>query len=313
MQLTLIDLNLFIVFDAIFTEGNLTRAGQKLNLSQPAISHALAKLREIMKDQLFTRQGMNMRPTPMTLSVIEQIQQALRSLEVSLHHADFDPSRNVRHYHIGMRGLLESTILSRICQLLEQSAPNLSISSVRLDRKDIEADLESGMVDLVVDIPIAMGENIRQTELTAEALVVAARRDHPLIANKLDLETYLAQKHVLVSSRRRGLGLEDSELSRHGRRRSIRVRCQDYFAASEIVSQSNLLLTMPEHCARAMKTVFSNRLYPFPLKKARISFHLYWHITAENDASNAWLRKQIERIFQKLRRAPDDLLNARAS
>ena len=110
---------------------------------------------------------------------------------------------------------------------------------------------------------------------------------------KLDLDTYLAQEHIAVSSRRRGLSAEDFELGRHNLRRRIRLRCQSYFAACRVVSETNLILTMPTRYARILNAQSDNRLLPFPIKVPAYDSYLYWHANAEADPANAWLRQQL--------------------
>lgn len=298
MHISRIDLNLFVVFDTIYTEGTLTRAAHKLSLSQPAISHALARLRELLNDPLFTRQGMGMVPTPLARNLIGPVRQALQTLEISLHEqASFDPLSTQRTFILGLRDVLEATALPPLLAHLQQNAPHIDIASVRVDRNEIEAELAAGTLDLVVDIPMPMGHDIRQKRLSRDRLVVVVNADHPLIRDELDLDTYLEQPHVLVSSRRKGPGLEDFELNRQGLRRRIALRCQHYFAASRVVSQTDYLLTMPEQYARVANQQFNNRLFEFPLNVPRLDVHLYWHANVESDPANRWLREQLSTLF----------------
>ena len=112
-----------------------------------------------------------------------------------------------------------------------------------------------------------------------------------------DLETYLSQEHILVSSRRRGFSVEDYELSRHGLKRRIRLRCQHYFAACRVVSETDLILTMAERYARIVNRLFRNRMLPFPLKAPDYDAYLYWHANAEADPANHWLRNRLMEAF----------------
>jgi DNA-binding transcriptional LysR family regulator len=127
--------------------------------------------------------------------------------------------------------------------------------------------------------------------------VVVARQRHPAIGRELDLETYLSQDHILVSSRRFGPSLVDAELNRKGKNRRIVLRCQNYFAACRVASETDMLLTMPEHYAEMLNGLFDNRLHPFPLKSLQtLDIHMYWHESADNDPPNRWLREEITRI-----------------
>lgn len=299
MHISRIDLNLFVVLDAIFSEGNITRASRKLNLTQPAISHALARLRQMFDDPLFVRQGASMAPTPFTRKVIPQVRQALALFESSIQgQVEFDPSSSHRLFHLGLRDVFEATALPPLLARLRQLAPDIEIASVRIDRRDIENELAAGSLDLVLDISVPVSDVIRQQRVSRDRLIVLARAGHPAIGNGLDLPTYLAQSHVLVSSRRKGMGLEDFELNREGHRRRIGLRCQHYFAACRVVSETDLLLTMPEQYARIANAQFGNLIHAFPLQTQPLDAHLYWHTSADDDPANRWLREQFVSLIR---------------
>lgn len=299
MHLASVDLNLFVVFDTIYAEGGITRAGRRLNLSQPAISHALARLREIFEDPLFTRNGHAMTPTPLARRLIEPVREALRGLEVTLTKVDrFDPTSTTKRFIIAMRDALESAVLAQFMRGIASSAPRIDISVVRAERRDLERELSAGTVDVALDVLLPLPEEICRQRLGVEWLVVVARRQHPRVRATLELDNYLRQEHIAVSSRRRGLSPEDFELGRHNLRRRIRLRCQNYFAACRVVSETDLILTMPTRYARILNTQFGNRLLPFPLKVPAFDSYLYWHTNADADPANAWLRQQLLQSFR---------------
>jgi DNA-binding transcriptional LysR family regulator len=302
MHISRMDLNLFVVLDAIYSEGNITRASHKLNLTQPAVSHALGRLRDLLKDPLFVRQGAQMIPTSFSRNIIIPVRQALQTLELSVsEHQQFDPRHTERSFAVGLRDVFEATVLPPLIQRLQQAAPSIDIASMRTERRDIESELTAGTLDLALDVPLAVGNHIRQQRVFQDRLIVVVRDNHPAIhGDTLDMAQYLSQQHVLVSSRRKGLGLEDFELHRSGQRRQISLRCQHYFAACRVVSQSDLILTMPEQYARIANAQFSNRIYAFPLLTQTLDVHLYWHNNVDNDAANRWLREQVISLFDAL-------------
>ncbi len=298
MHLSRTDLNLFVVLDAIYSQGSITRASQVLNLSQPALSHALARLRTMFDDPLFVRQGAAMVPTPFTRGIITQVRQGLQLFEASLQtDQSFHPAQTQRRFHLGLRDVFEATILPPLVQKISEQAPGITIASVRVDRREIETALSSGDLDMVLEVPIPLSNQIRQQRVSRDRLIVLSRKGHPQMPKKknqvLDLDIYLQQAHVLVSSRRQGVGLEDFELNREGLRRQISLRCQHYFAACRVVSETDLLLTMPEQYASIANAQFMNRIDPFPLATQPIDAHLYWHSSADNDPANSWLREQL--------------------
>ncbi len=301
MHLSQVDLNLFVVLEAIYREGNLTRAGRQLKLTQPAMSHALKRLRELLKDPLFIREGPSMVPTPFSRNMINDVRQALQILEVNLYeNRNFDPAHTRRNFIVGFWELMETMILPALARTLTRAAPEISITTLRVKRREIEAELASGALDLALDVPINVSDSIRRKPLFSDGVVVVARQGHPAIGRELDLETYLSQDHILVSSRRYGPSLVDTELNRKGKKRQIVLRCQNYFAACRVASETDMLLTMPEHYAEMLNGTFENRLYPFPLKSLQtLDIHMYWHESADNDPPNRWLREEITRIVNE--------------
>jgi len=305
VHLSQVDLNLFVVLEAIYREGNITRAGLQLNLTQPAISHALKRLRDLLQDPLFVRQGAHMMPTPFTRNMIEQVRQALQILEGNLSQShNFVPEQTRRHFHLSLWEYLEALILPQLLHRLAHAAPGMSITTSRVKRRDLETELASGSVDLAIEIPMTMRDRMRQKWLLNEPFVVLARRGHPAIANSLDLETYLGQRHIQVSSRRQGPSLVDVELNRRGLRRQVILRTQHNFTACMVVSKTDMLLTLPERHARLLNAESANQVYPFPLHAPRLEAHLYWHESVENDPANRWLREEIEKILASAPGAP---------
>lgn len=299
MHLSKVDLNLFVVFDTIYAEGGVTRASRRLNLSQPAISHALGRMRLMFDDPLFIRNGRAMTPTPLARRMIEPIRQSLQGLEVTLSKVDrFDPGSATKRFVVGMRDALESAVLAGLMRNIAKVAPRVDINVVRTERRDIERELSAGTLDLALDVMLPLPEEIRRQHLGVEWLTIVARRRHPRIRGQPTLDTYLAQEHISVSSRRRGLSAEDFELGRHNLRRRVRLRCQNYFAACQVARDTDLILTMPQGHARILNAHFGNQLMPFPLKVPAFDSYLYWHANAEADPANAWLRQQIARTLQ---------------
>src|SRR6476620_6778435 len=265
------------------------------------MSHALKRLRELLKDPLFIREGANMVPTPFSRNMINDVRQALQILELNLYEdRNFDPAHTRRNFQIGFWEIMEAMILPQLSRVMAKAAPEISITTLRVKRREIENELGAGSLDLVLDIPITMSDSIRQTPLFSDRVVVMARAGHPAISGELDLDTYLKQDHILVSSRRLGPSLVDAELNRKGRKRRIVLRCQHYFAACRVVSETDMLLTIPEHYAQLLNSRFNHRMYPFPLKSLQqLEIHMYWHESAENDPPNRWLREQIKKVVDE--------------
>lgn len=301
MQLSRIDLNLFTVFDAIYREGGITAAAKRLHLSQPAISHALGRLRELLDDPLFERRGNDMVPTPMARSLAAQIGKSLGNLEEVLHRAGhFDPATSQRRFTLAIRDSFEGSFLPELVASLSRDARGADVAVVRIERRDLEEDLQSGELDVAMDVALTMSADIRRERLGAEPMVVLARQDHPLVRRgALSPETYLTLEHVLVTGRRRGGGFEDLALNRLGMERRIRIRCQQHAAACEVVSQSDMLVTMPRNQAAMANRRTNNQVLPFPIDIPSMEFFLYWHANVDADMANRWFRERISALLKR--------------
>lgn len=241
MNLHRIDLNLLVVLEAIYTEGGITRAAQRLNVTQPAVSYALGRLRELLDDPLFVREGHSMVPTPFTRSIIEPLRQSLRGIETALNEArTFDPERSERRFNVGCRDVLESRILPHLMKRIARSAPGVQLATVQFRRRETPSDLLNGRLDVLIDVVLPSSRDIRHVRISRDRYAVVARRDHPEIRGSIDLDTYLNQGHIMVSSRPTGPGVDDFELGRRGLQRRVQLRCQHYYAALREIGRAHV-------------------------------------------------------------------------
>ncbi|MAB52674.1 MULTISPECIES: LysR family transcriptional regulator [unclassified Marinobacter] len=296
MALNRLDLNLLHVFDTIYREGSLTRAARALHLTQPAVSHSLSRLREHFDDPLFSRQGNQMVPTPLARRFLESMRPGLTQIQsaVNQFHA-FDPANQRKTYSLALRDILESTFLPKLMGRLE-SYPELEIVSQRVPRRDMETQLAAGKLDFAVDVLLPVSNQTGHELLRHDRLVVLARKGHPLTSDGLTLDKYLEAKHVLVSSRSEGPGIEDFELSRFGVQRDIRLRCQHYYAACRVAEGTDLLLTMPENYARIIAERADIDILTTPVDLPGIDVHLYWHKAYEREPALIWFRGQLASV-----------------
>jgi DNA-binding transcriptional LysR family regulator len=298
MSISQVDLNLFTVFDAIYRDGGITAASKRLHLSQPAVSHSLSRLRELFGDPLFERQGNAMIPTPRARALAGAIRSSLGSLEqVLARTSQFDPAVTPRSFVIATRESHELSMLPVLAQALREG-PGIEIAAVRMERRHLEDDLQSGELDLAIDIGLTLSPEVHREQLGSEPLVVLARREHPVVQAGVDLATYLALDHVLVTGRRRGGGYEDGVLMKLNLTRRVRLRCQQHAAANEIVSRTDLLLTMPRNHAERVNERTNNQVLAFPIEIPSFELYLYWHSNVEDDAANQWLREHVRKALR---------------
>lgn len=294
MNLSRIDLNLFVVFEAIFTLGGITAAAGKLNLSQSAVSHALARLRTLFDDPLFERKSGGMVPTPRARALIGDVRIALQSMEETLQRkGDFNPATAQRRFTLAMGNPLDSLLLPVLMRRMELAGPGIEVAAAYSNRRRIESALRDGSLDAALDVLMPMSADIGHKVILTDPMVILARRGHTRIQGKIDLDTYLELEHIQVSSRRFGPAIEDMALRRLGLRRNVRLRCQHYAAACRIVSHTDILATMPSRFAASSNASLQNQLLPAPFEVPPIEMFLYWNSGANNDAGGQWLRDQI--------------------
>jgi DNA-binding transcriptional LysR family regulator len=202
-----------------------------------------------------------------------------------------------------MRDAMEGVLLPALMRRIGANAPRVTLSVVRIERRELERELSVGTADAAIDVLLPLPDEISRQRLGTEWLTVVARPRHSSIGAKLTLRNYLAQEHIAVSSRRRGLSAEDFELGRHNLRRRIRLRCQSHFAACRIASETDLIVTMPMRHALVLNAQFGNRLMPFPLKVPAYDSYLYWHANADGDPANVWLRQLVKEVLLAQRNA----------
>lgn len=299
MNLANIDLNLFIVFDAIYTEGNLTRAGQIMGITQPAASNALARLRDTFNDPLFIRTAQGMMPTPLAQNIITPVRSALHLLRGSVNNSRvFDASQASKTFRLSMTDLIEDILLPATFQRLHKLAPNVRIESLLARRRETAKELAAGHLDFAIDIPLSSDPQLLHTKLLEDRYVCAMRKDHPLsIHKKITLKQYLDVQHIHISSRRSGLGTVDLALGKMGFQRNIVLRSQHYLMAHTVLQNTNLTITAPARFAA------HHQLHSVELPIAGIApieSHLFWHANADQDPASIWMREQLLQIAQQV-------------
>ena len=299
MNLSKVDLNLVIVFDAIYTEANLTRAGQIIGITQPAVSNALARLRDTFNDPLFVRTAQGMVPTPMAQNIISPVRSALALLRVSVQESrTFNPLHANKTFRLSMTDLTEAVLFPPLFQRLRRLAPAVVIESFLAHRRETTSDLAAGRLDFAVDAPLNTDPQVRHVKLMEDRYVCAMRQGHPLAAKaSLSLEDYLGLTHIHISTRRNGLGQVDLALGKIGRQRKITLRSQHYLMASTVLQQTDMVMTVPERFARHHALHY----VALPLSELPgVETHLYWHESTEQDPANRWMREQLISVCQQL-------------
>ena len=301
INLAAIDLNLLVVFDALMTAQNVTRAGERLGLSQPATSNALARLRSLINDDLFIRTAAGLRPTPTAIALQQQLRPALQQIQASLlEQSTFNPATSDRVFAIGMSDYGEFTLLPRLMHTLQTLAPQVSMQIRSGDRQKLLALLDSGEIDLACGVfPEKIAWHKEQL-LFQESYVVVCRRDHPLIGSSLSVEEYLAVSHLLVSVKEDRIGRLDTLLAEQNLKRHIALSIPHFLTAPFILGQTDLVATLAQRIALTFANHQPLKLLPMPLPITGFAVFIRWHHATETSPACQWLRSVVLEVTRMI-------------
>ena len=297
-----LDLNLLRVFDAVMSEGSLTRAAETLAMTQPAVSHAVKRLRESLGEDLFVRSAFGMRPTPRAQQLWPQVRESLVALRQALAPDDFDPTRDPVHFRLAMADATAVLLSPGLVESIERIAAVVTMRMLPLTTRDPRRLLEAGEIDLAVGyfpeavtaiVSAGADSPLRNTRLYVTRYVCAMRQGHPLADRPLTLDDYCAAHHLLVSFSGRPHGLVDHALAAHGRHRRIVMTVNQFFTAGRVVTQSDLLTVLPESLLDATGYGRDLVLRELPVELAPVHVEMLWHRRHEADPGHRCLRAQV--------------------
>ncbi len=303
MNLSNVDLNLLVVFEALYQTRNVTAAGRRLNRAQPSVSNALARLRILLNDPLFVRSGGAMTPTPRAHQLMPQIQQVLEQIHLALAPpARFDPATaEQRRFTLAAGDYADIVLLPAIISRLRQTAPGIDIRVSRLDRHNIYRQLDRGEVDIALGGHLSGTESHYVRTLFEEQLVCIASRSHPQLADgRWDLARYLSLPHGLYAPADDGSarGLVDRRLAEIGGQRRVAVTFSHIVALPAVVADSDLIATLAASVARRFSDPQRVRFLPLPNELAIAPFpiELIAGRQAQSDPALIWLCELIGQL-----------------
>jgi DNA-binding transcriptional LysR family regulator len=301
MNLRALDLNLLVVFDAIFVEGNLSRAADRIGMSQPAMSNALSRLRAALKDPLFERRGNGMEPTIRARQLANPIRQALDVLQAGLSTgSEFDCRTARRSFSVATEDFGEVVIMPRLMNWLSNLAPSIQ---VRIASERATAGINEtrrGKVDIALDyIPIDSDE-LELQQLMAETRVCVARSDHPRVVDGMSLETYLSLSHIVLNRKIPGGAVVSRELARQGLVRNIAMEVPHYLSMPVILLQTDFVSTMPRRVARVVAEHYGLKMVKLPLDVPDMPICMSWNRAQTPEPAHRWFRESISSLCQRL-------------
>lgn len=297
IQLRRLDLGLLLVFEAVMQTGKLTRAAERLGLTQSAISHALTRLRDIFEDPLFVRRQQGVEPTPRARLLEPVIGKALALLRSALEQGRiFDPSKVERVIQIVALDAVISTIGPQLLECLASKAPGLRLAFRSMGRLESIAALRSGDADLAVGVYARGLEGTTQTVLSTEHFVVVGRRGNPLLRDGLSLERWLELDHLVVSAAGDLVGAVDEALARRGLRRRVVAAIPQFSAAMTMAARSDTVVTVPAYMARAYADILQIEQHPPPIDMAPFDISVVRLARSVPDPVLDWLEAQLQTL-----------------
>ncbi|WP_236196750.1 LysR family transcriptional regulator [Pseudomonas glycinae] len=288
-----IDLNLLVILDALLSEQHVTRAAERLHLSQPAVSHALARLRDLLGDPLLVRAGSGLVPTARALELAAPLAETLAQVQSLLAPNTFDPASARRTFRLAMSDYGAALILPGLIRTLRAEAPGIDLQISHASREGMVEGLLNGDIDLAAGVLPELPGELRSTPLFEERYVCLLDRQSLPAGGVLDLPTYLSRPHVLLEMRGSGTPEIERTLTALRERRRVAISLPHWSVAPRFISGTDLILTV---ASRALNEVDDQSLIvlPPPFEIAPFTFVSAWHKRRGGDQALNWLNRRIE-------------------
>jgi DNA-binding transcriptional LysR family regulator len=299
MNLRLIDLNLLIVFDALMHERNLTRAGKRVGLSQPAASHALAKLRQMLRDDLFIRTPEGMQPTPHAEQMAEPVGNALRALSIALNPASFDPANSTRCFTVAVNDYAARAVAPVLTRNVSNEAPRVTLDFKSLDKGSALDQLDVGGLDLALTTLVDGAERFKCVRILDDDYVVLLDNAHGAAKDaELSIERIAGIPHIVIGSNSDNTtGFIDEALEERGLTRTIATRASSLSIVLMLVG-SDRLAVVPRRVATYLASISPLVLKELPFPTPHIALWMIWHRRLDSQPAHRWLRDMIKVSMQ---------------
>jgi DNA-binding transcriptional LysR family regulator len=297
MNLYSIDLHLLVVFDALMAEKSVTAAAARIGLSQPAMSNALRRLRDLFNDPLLVRTTSGMRPTARAAALAAPIRQALLQVQSTLQPPQpFVPARSHQTFTVAATDYAELVFLPRLMQRLATEAPGINLSILPVGADVPRAALETGRVDAVLGPFTEAPPDVHVQRLFAEHFVCLVRTQHPEVREHLTLEQFIALPQVLISARGATPGRVDDALAQQGLPRRVALWVPHFLVVPVVVAQTNLLATLSRRVVQFFVPYLPLRVLPLPLPLPGYDVTLMWHECTHDDPAQQWFRHLLAEV-----------------
>src|SRR3954468_10527446 len=302
MNWRMLDLNLLVVFDAVVQERSATRAAAKLNMTQPAISHALARLRSTLRDDLFVRTPDGMEPTPYAERLVGPVRTALENLHTALDGAaSFDPETAERGFAVAMDNRAVVLLAAPLAAAVGEQAPHVQLDIRPSGTLKLPELLDRGELDLAVGGLAAPAERFSDRRLFNNDFVAVVRRRHPAaIDGTISLRALGGYPHLILSSTGEETDFVDAHLARHNLSRRVTLRAPLLAAAT--LAQSEMIAVLSESTARTFADSAPLEMLTLPFPSPQLMTEMMWHRRVDSVPAHQWLRGLIVHVARSVKR-----------
>ncbi len=298
--MTDIDLNLLRAFEALASERSVTRAATRLGISQPAMSHALNRLRTQLNDPLLVRSSQGLQLSHRAAELLPQIQQALGSIAQALQPTQVTPDTLARTFTMGMADYAELLAVPHITRTLEREAPKASLVCRQSSNPELVHSLEQGTLDLWLGVSPPALSTLYSQKLLTDDFVCAIRHGHPLAGRRLSAKQFAAMRHLQIAPGNTPGGPLDNALAAQGLTRHVAVRVPHFLVAPHLVAQSDMVLTAPRRLLEVYARTLRLRLFSCPVPVPGFTLLQVWHQRVHQDPQHRWFRERVAAIVQRL-------------
>jgi DNA-binding transcriptional LysR family regulator len=297
-----IDLNLLRVFDVLYRTRSTTRAAQALHLTQPSVSNALKRLRQLFDDVLFVKTADGMQPTPRADGIAALIEEGFASLRLALQAGGtFDPATSTRTFRLYVSDIGQSIFVPPLVARLQQAAPDIRIVTADPPIEAAQQMMKLGQIDLAIGLFRGLHADFLRQRLFHETYAVLVRNDHPTIGAKISVKQFFAADHVIYTPTAGSHSRFEAELNalaaKNGKTRRVALQLAHSFGLDRIVSSCDLIACIPVSLARALASRGGVRAVALPFAMAPLDVSQFWHERFQRDDGHHWLRAIVYDLF----------------
>lgn len=296
MNISSVNLNLFVTFEALLAERNVTRAAKRLGLTQSAVSNALRQLRLVLDDPLFVRGARGITPTPRALELATPVRRGLAAFGAALAPPTFDAETAERSFTVATSDHVALVLLPALLDAVLREAPHVRIDVLPWGLHQVTPLLETGGADLMIGFYGRLPPQHEERELFREPFACIVRRGHPRIRGKLTLKAWLETPHVVVSERPGSTAAVDRALAAKGMRRRVGVTVPHFSIVPRIVARTDFVAALSRRIVDAYAAPLGLRTFPPPIPLAPGRVGMVWHERWSSDPGHAWLRGVVARV-----------------